>query len=98
MARDFGGVADQPGVDGKSRIDLAGKSAWLQVRQDDGLARLDLLTPAIFAFRQSLATGARLQDAVEVALNRAADFDVRAAVGALFAERLLTGWRLAPAP
>jgi hypothetical protein len=83
--------ANQPEADPDATVELGPDEARLEVRRvgdDVGVRRL--AAPA-FAFRQALGAGRPLGDAAEAALALDAEFDLTAALQALFQERLLTG-------
>jgi hypothetical protein len=79
-------------------LSLEAEPVWLEVRRlgDDVVFRR--LDPPTFAFRQALAEGRALVAAAEAALERAPDFDLTGALGALLSEAVLTGYALLPPP
>jgi hypothetical protein len=85
--------ANQPGAD--AEVDLGAGGALVEVRRlgDDVVWRT--LPPAEHAFRAALAAGLTLQRAAEAALQGGPDFDLAAAIGALFADRLVVGFGVA---
>jgi hypothetical protein len=85
--------ANQPDVAPETIVDLAAGGACLEVRRDGDDVSVRGLDPGTHAFRAALATGAPLGDAVVAAAQVAQEFDLAAALQALFAERLVTGFR-----
>jgi hypothetical protein len=82
--------ANQPEADATAAIDLGAGGVWLQVRRlgdDVGFRALDRGT---FVFRQALAEGRRLADAVEEVMAVDARFDLAQAFAALVREDLVT--------
>jgi hypothetical protein len=88
--------AHQPGADPDARVDLGGGGARLEIRRlgdDVGVRALDAGT---YAFRAALAGGRPLGDAARAAADADPAFGLPAALQALLAERLPTGFVLAP--
>jgi hypothetical protein len=88
--------ANQPDGDPGAVGPLDAGGVALEIRRHDDRAGLRAIAAAECAFRAALGRGARLEEAAAAALARDGDFDLTGAVGALFAEALLTGFTLAP--
>jgi hypothetical protein len=84
--------ANQPGGDGVVDLDAGGARLEVRRRGDDVVFRT--VTPADFAFRDTLWRTGTLQDAADAALSRDGAFDAGAAVRALVDEAAL----VMPAP
>ena len=88
--------ANQPDGDPGAVGPLDAGGVALEIRRQGDQAGFRAIPAAQCAFRVALHRGARLEAAAEAALVRDTGFDLTGAVGALFAEALLTGFTLAP--
>jgi hypothetical protein len=77
-------------------VDLAAGPAHLEVRREDGEARVRTLPPGPWALRAALAAGRPLGAAAEAALAEDAGLDLAAALRALLAEGLVVDLALPP--
>ena len=87
---------NRPGVDSDEAIDLAAGGTHLEVTRRDGDVVLRSLAAAGFAFRQALAGGASLAAAATAAFAVDEQFDLAAAVAALFRDGAVVAFTLAP--
>jgi len=83
--------ANRPEMGEPVTVDLGAGRALLEVRRRGDDVVIRELEPATYAFREALARGHRLADAVEAALAHDAAFDLPGALRALVQEGLVTG-------
>jgi putative DNA-binding protein len=88
--------ANQPEADPDATVNLGEGGVRLEVRRAGEVVAFRGLGAAVFAFRQAIAEGRRLADAVGRAVALDEGFDLAAALAALVQEGLVAG--LAPAP
>jgi hypothetical protein len=87
-------LANQPGADPETTVDLSTGAVRLEVRRLDDAVALRRLDAAPFGFRSALGQGAMLEAAVNVALAEDPAFDLAAALRALLDEALVVGFTL----
>ena len=89
---------NRPGAEGDGAVNLDAGGCRLEIRQlgDDVVIRS--LEAGEFALRTELAKGRSLDEAVASALAQDSLFDMAHGLRRLFAERLVTGFTLAPNP
>jgi hypothetical protein len=73
-------------------VDLASGGVWLEVRRAGDVATMRALAAADYALRTTFARGGTLEDAAAAALGVDPHFDLTAALHALLAERIFTGF------
>jgi hypothetical protein len=83
--------ANQPGGDPAAAVDLTAGGVRLEVRRLGGDVMFGNLDPGAFVFRDALAAGHRLAEAVDRALAAEEAFDLPGALAALVREGLLAG-------
>ena len=83
--------ANQPEADADATVDLSAGGVSLEVRRLDDDVVFRGLEPGVFAFRQALAEGRRLAEAVGRALAADEDLDLPGALAAIIEEGLLVG-------
>lgn len=80
--------ANQPEADADATVELSGDEARLEVRRLGADVVFRALDPGVFTFRQALAEGRRLAEAVGHALAADAAFDLPGALAAIIQEEL----------
>ena len=88
--------ANRPGACSEAAVDLASGGAYLEVSRQGEEVVFRALDHPTFAFRQALAGGAPLGEALERAFAIAPDFAVGDALAALFAEGAVTAVTSSP--
>jgi len=86
---------NRPGVDSAEAIDLAAGGVHLEVARRNGDVALRSLAAPSFAFRQAIAGGRPLAAAAATALAADEQFDLGAAVAALFRDGAVIAFTLA---
>jgi hypothetical protein len=86
--------ANQPDADPEATVDVSAGPVRLEVRRRDDAVALRRLDASPFALRSTLAGGATLEAAVNLALAEDPAFDVTAALRALLDEALVVGLTL----
>ena len=88
--------ANQAAADVTTAIDLRAGGVCLEIFRCADAVGFHTLAPPVYAFRVTLATGQRLDMAIEAALVADEDFDVVRALRDLLADGIMTGWAQSP--